>query len=486
MRNIDPLSRMRGSTTINNNNKIIKSHRVQKPSNNNSTEVVRSTTNKTSIQRQGSIGVRRATPNKTIASTTLNNKSHYSSPPSMIEKRDDDDDNSLVSIGTFNVGGEDTPRDDTLVDNTNDNSDEGSSSNKRKVRWSTTVNDNLPKTTKATSTTGCGSILLFPPLCYNNDEVSSSFNVTDGKVITNIYQDIKNKVDDSTQILNDKLSSLLSLSINDACGNSTIISTGGYNNGLSVVKLGGGDGERTKEINNHGGYTTDNLQKVLEDSNDKVLPLNEENDLLLNTDTTTLKQEDNMLQTTTSQYGHYSSSRTRVVTTSAAPMKKKNQLPTARRTVRRQVAPPASHTKKLSSTSKKAKRIINNAKQQQRRQRTRDFTNTSNKRYNTKNVVSVKGSSKNVSTSTTVLPTSSSPHPHDVKLNDSTTIPTTTLVKESSHSKRRSNNKKKLIDKLKKPSLNNVVNILLKSNNIQRMKNRGLLPKKLCHLAYYK
>ena len=167
-------------------------------------------------------------------------------------------------------------------------------------------------------------------------------------------------------------------------------------------------------------------------------------------------------------------------------MKKKNQLPTARRTVRRQVvAPTASHCAKLSSTSPKAKRIINNAKQQQQRRRTRDITNTSNKRYNTKNVVSVKGSSKNVSTSTAILPTSSSPHPHNVKHNDGTTIPATTLVKEkSSHSRRRSNKKKKLIDKLKKSSLNNVVNILLKSNNIQRMKNRGLLPKKLCHLAY--
>jgi len=291
VRNIDPLSRMRGSTTINNNNKIIKSHRVQKPSNNNSTEVVRSTTTK-SLKRQGSIGV--GATNKTIASNTLNNKSHYNSPPSMIEKRDDDDDNSLLSIGTFTVGGEDTPRDDTLIDNTNDNFNEYSSSNKRKVRWSTTVNDNLPKTT---STTGCGSILPFPPLCYNNDEVSSSFNVTDGKVITNIYQDIKNKVDDSTQILNDKLSSLLSLSINNACGNSTIISMGGYNNGLSMK----GGGECTKEVNNHGGYT-DNFTTALDDSNDKVLPLNEENDLLLNTNTTTLKQEDNMLQTTTSQY----------------------------------------------------------------------------------------------------------------------------------------------------------------------------------------
>jgi len=315
-------------------------------------------------------------------------------------------------------------------------------------------------------------------LCYN-DEVSSSSNVTDGKVITNIYQDIKNKVDDSTQILNDKLSSLLSLSINNACGNSTIISMGGYNNGLSMK----GDGECTKEVNNHGGYT-DNFTTALDDSNNKVLPLNEENDLLLNTDTTTLKQEDNMLQTTTSQYGHYSSSRTRVVTTSADPMKKKNQLPTARRAVRQVVAPTASHCAKLSSTSTKAKRIINNAKLQQRRRR--DIANTSNKRYNTRNV-SVKGSSKNVNTSTTVLPTSSSPHPHNVKLNDGTTIPATTSVKKkSSHSKRRSNKKKKLIDKLKKPSLNSVVNILLKSNNVQRMKNRGLLPKKLCHLAYYK
>ena len=473
MRNLDPLSRMRGSTTINNNNKIIKSHRVQKPSNNNSTEVVRSATaTKTSIQRQGSIGVGVATKNKTIASTTtLNESRRNKSPPSMIEKRDDDDDNSLVSIGTFTVGGEDTPRDDTLIDNTNDNFNEGKSSNKRKVRWSTTVNDNLPKTTKATSTTGCGSILLFPPLCYKDEEVSSSFNVTDGKVITNIYQDIKNKVDNSVQLMNDKLSRL-GIPFDNACGNSDIISTGGYNNGLNVK----GDGECTKEIN--GGYT-DNFTTALDDSNDKVLPLNEENDLLLNTDTTTLKQEDNMLQTTTSQYGHYSSSRTRVVTTSAAPMKKKNQLPTARRAVRQVVAPTASHAK-LSSTSTKAKRIINNAKQQQRRRR--DIANTSNKRYNTRNV-SVKGSSKNVNTSTTVLPTSSSPHPHNVKLNDGTTIPATTSVKKkSSHSKRRSNKKKKLIDKLKKPSLNNVVNILLKSNNVQRMKNRGLIPK-LC-LAY--
>jgi len=162
-------------------------------------------------------------------------------------------------------------------------------------------------------------------------------------------------------------------------------------------------------------------------------------------------------------------------------MKKKNQLPTARRAVRQVVAPTASHCAKLSSTSTKAKRIINNAKLQQRRRR--DIANTSNKRYNTKNVVSVKGSSKNVNTSTTVLPTSSSPHPHNVKLNDGTTIPATTSVKKkSSHSKRRSNKKKKLIDKLKKPSLNSVVNILLKSNNVQRMKNRGLIPK-LC-LAY--
>jgi len=474
VRNIDLLSRMRGSTTINDTNETAKSHRVQKPSNNNSTvEQVRSATTTKSLKRQGSIGVGVATKNKTIASTTrLNNKSHYyNSPPSMIEKRDDDDDNSLVSIGTFTVGGEDTPRDDTLTDNTNDNSDEGSSSNKRKVRWSTTVNDNLPKTTKTTST--------FPPgglLCYNNDEVSSlSSNVTDGKVITNIYQDIKNKVDNSVQLMNDKLSRL-SLSFNNACGNSDIISMGGCNNGLGMK----GDGECTKEIN--GGYT-DNFTTALDDSNDKVLPLNEENDLLLNTDTTTLKQEDNMLQTATSQYGHYSSSRTRVVTTSAAPMKKKNQLPTARRAVRQVVAPTASHAK-LSSTSTKAKRIINNAKLQQRRRR--DIANTSNKRYNTRNV-SVKGSSKNVNTSTTVLPTSSSPHPHNVKLNDGTTIPATTSVKEkSSHSKRRSNNKKKLIDKLKKPSLNSVVNILLKSNNVQRMKNRGLLPKKLCYLAYYK
>jgi len=472
VRNIDPLSRMRGSTTI--NNKIIKSHRVQKPSNNNSTEVVRSTTTK-SLKRQGSIGVS-ATKSKTIASTTtLNESRHNNSPPSMIEKRDDDDDNSLVSIGTFTVGGEDTPRDDTLIDNTNDNFNEDSSSNKRKVRWSTTVNDNLPKTTTGTSTTGCGSILPFPPLCYNDEVSSLSSNVTDGKVITNIYQDIKNKVDNSVQLMNDKLSRL-SLSFNNACGNSTIISTGGYNNGLSVVKLGGGDGECTKEIN--GGYT-DNFTTALDDSNNKVLPLNEENDLLLNTDTTTLKQEDNMLQTTTSQYGHYSSSRTRVVTTSAAPMKKKNQLPTARRAVRQVVAPTASHCAKLSSTSTKAKRIINNAKQQQRRRR--DIANTSNKRYNTRNV-SVKGSSKNVNTSTTVLPTSSSLHPHDDKLNDSTTIPTTSVKEKSSKSKRRSNKKKKLIDKLKKPSLNNVVNILLKSNNVQRMKNRGLISK-LC-LAY--
>ena len=45
---------------------------------------------------------------------------------------------------------------------------------------------------------------------------------------------------------------------------------------------------------------------TLEDSNDKVLPLNEENDLLLNTDTTTLKQDD-MLQTSTSKDVHSTS-----------------------------------------------------------------------------------------------------------------------------------------------------------------------------------
>ena len=36
-----------------------------------------------------------------------------------------------------------TNNDDTTIDNTNS---EGSSENKRKVRWGTTVNDKLPKT----------------------------------------------------------------------------------------------------------------------------------------------------------------------------------------------------------------------------------------------------------------------------------------------------------------------------------------------------
>lgn len=476
VRNLDPLSRMRGSTTI--YNKTIKSHRVQKPNNNKKSKVdplqVRST-NKTSFQRQGSIGVGVATKNKTISTT----KSHYNSPLIMNEKRDDDD-NSLVSIGTFTVG-EDTPRDDSLVnDTTIDNTNsEGSSENKRKVRWSTTVNDNLPQIKTQTST-GCG-ILLFPPLCYNDgvSSSSSSSNVADGKVITNIYHDIKNKVDNSVQLLNDKLSRL-SLSFDNACGNSTIISTGGCNNGLSMK----GEGECTKEINNHGGYTDNFTTITLDDSNDKVI--NEENDLLLNTDTT-LKQED-MLPTTVQDV--HSSSRTRVVTTSAATTQdadiqtitissmKNNPLPTARRTVR-QVAAPVSHAK-LSSTSTKAKRILNNAKQQQQQQQrhTRDIAITINKRYNTKNV-SIRGSSKN--TSTTVLTTSSPHHPHDDKLKDSMrTIPTTSVKKKSSKSKRKSNKKKKkLIDKLKKPSVN-AVNILLKSNNIKRMKNRGLLMPKLC------